>query len=138
MKKIVINTCFGGFGLSEEAMFAYAKRKGITLYPEQRTFGASYFTVPKEERVTNTAKPWDDMTLEERRAFNKAYAKQRLYDKEIPRDDPDLIAVVEELGERANAPVASLKVIEIPEDATWEIDEYDGREHIAEVHRTWG
>ncbi len=30
MTKIVINTCFGGFGLSEEAEAEYKKRKGIT------------------------------------------------------------------------------------------------------------
>ncbi len=30
MIKIVINTCFGGFGLSEEAEAEYKKRKGIT------------------------------------------------------------------------------------------------------------
>ena len=33
---------------------------------------------------------------------------------------------------------ASLKVVEVPEDAEWEIDEYDGNEHVAEKHRTWG
>jgi len=30
MIKIVINTCFGGFGLSEEAEAEYKKRMGIT------------------------------------------------------------------------------------------------------------
>lgn len=30
MKKIVINTCFGGFGLSEEAEAEYKERMGIT------------------------------------------------------------------------------------------------------------
>jgi len=30
MPKIVINTCFGGFGLSEESLEDYKKRKNIT------------------------------------------------------------------------------------------------------------
>lgn len=92
MRKVVINTCFGGFGLSDEAAAMYAERKGI----------------PADEVTT-----WD-----------------------MPRDDYDLIAVVETLG--GNMGVASkLKVVEIPADVNWEISEYDGVEHVAEVHRTW-
>ena len=30
MPKVVINTCFGGFGLSEESLEDYKKRKNIT------------------------------------------------------------------------------------------------------------
>ena len=35
--KIVINSDFGGFSLSDEAIEAYAERKGITLRKEERT-----------------------------------------------------------------------------------------------------
>lgn len=35
MKKIVINACYGGFGLSDEAMVRYCELKGITVYPEK-------------------------------------------------------------------------------------------------------
>jgi hypothetical protein len=95
--KIVINTCFGGFGLSDEAIAMFRERKGITA----------------DERAT--------------------------YADEIARDDADLIAVVEALGtEKAGDDrYAELKVVEIPEDVVWEIAEYDGMEHVAEVHRTW-
>jgi hypothetical protein len=48
-----------------------------------------------------------------------------------------LIAVVEELGEAANGWAASLKIVEIPDGVEWFIHEYDGREHVAERHRTW-
>ncbi len=30
--KVVINRCFGGFGLSHEGILKYAEIKGITLY----------------------------------------------------------------------------------------------------------
>jgi len=30
-----------------------------------------------------------------------------------------------------------LKIIEIPEDVDWEVDEYDGLETIHEKHRSW-
>jgi hypothetical protein len=33
--------------------------------------------------------------------------------------------------------LAELKVVESPDDVEWEIEEYDGIEWIAEVHRTW-
>ena len=42
-----------------------------------------------------------------------------------------------ELGELANGPNAELKVVEIPDGIDWTIEEYDGVEWIAEVHRTW-
>jgi hypothetical protein len=45
--------------------------------------------------------------------------------------------VVRELGDRANGNFAELKVVEIPASVDWQIDEYDGREWIAEVHQTW-
>jgi hypothetical protein len=32
---------------------------------------------------------------------------------------------------------ARLKIIEIPDDIEWHIEEYDGLEHIDENHRTW-
>lgn len=53
------------------------------------------------------------------------------------RSDPDLVAVVESLGGLANGKFAELKVVEIPDDVEWEINEYDGVEWVAEKHRTW-
>jgi len=58
-------------------------------------------------------------------------------DSDIERDDPILIQVVEELGEKANGMCASLKIVEIPDDVDWEISEYDGNEHVAQKHQTW-
>jgi hypothetical protein len=60
-----------------------------------------------------------------------------LYDHEIPRDDPVLVGVVEELGEAASGNFANLNVVEIPADVNWYIEEYDGLEWVAERHRTW-
>lgn len=57
---------------------------------------------------------------------------------DIQRDDPLLIQVVEELGERANGKYADLSVISIPDNIPWHIEEYDGNEWVAEDHRTWG
>jgi len=56
----------------------------------------------------------------------------------MKRDDPVLVQVVEELGDAASGRHAKLKVVEVPDGIDYEIDEYDGIERIAEVHRSWG
>ena len=56
---------------------------------------------------------------------------------DIERDDPYLVHIVREMGEDANGSYSSLKIVEIPGDVDWEIGEYDGREWVAEKHRTW-
>ena len=91
MRKIVINKCYGGFGLSQEAFIELQK-------------------------LDSEANPF--------------------YDRNN-RDSLKLIEVVEKLGSRANGDHAELKVIEIPDDVEYTIEEYDGVERVAEVHRTW-
>ncbi len=58
-----------------------------------------------------------------------------IYD--ICRADSALVQVVEELGEESFDTYAELKIVEIPEGVSWYIEEHDGREHVAERHRTW-
>jgi hypothetical protein len=115
--KIAINVDFGGFGLSDKAFEALLKRKGIEFEIAESEFGCSNY-----------------------------YAKGHAGDDEYfisqyeyyePRNDPDLIAVIEEFGDDAHGWAAVLKIVEIPDDVEWQIEEYDGREHIAEKHRTW-
>jgi hypothetical protein len=78
------------------------------------------------------------MTQDERKASGKAYeAVACPYDRDIPRDDPDLIAVIESMGDEANGSCAKLRIVEIPDGTKWEIKEYDGNERVAEVHSTW-
>jgi len=104
--KIVINACFGGFGLSDEAIAMWRERKGIA----------------------DTERWW------------QADTERPTYADEIARDDADLIAVVEALGEKANTQYSELKVVEVPmwlREKGWHIEEYDGSEHIAEDHQTW-
>ena len=55
------------------------------------------------------------------------------------RANPRLVAVVEKLGVRAAAEDGySLKIVEIPDGVKWVVYDFDGREEVHEVHRSWG
>jgi hypothetical protein len=111
--KLVINVCYGGFGLSDKAFICYLNKKGIK------------FTREKSE--------WSslgDNFYNENGEF--------LSDYNLDRSDSVLIGIVEELGSKeASGMGAELKIIEIPDGIEYEIEEYDGVEWVAEKHRTW-
>jgi hypothetical protein len=56
----------------------------------------------------------------------------------IPRDDHNLVRVVEELHGAANGHAAELKVVTIPDGVQWMITKGEVGEQVSERHRTWG
>lgn len=136
---VVVNKCYGGFGLSDEAMKLYAKKKGLNLYPEVDKYRTiTYYTVSIEDRVVPLPEPFSRNSLAARQAYNSAYRNQTLVDRDIPRNDIDLVAVVNELGSAAVGDYADLQIVVIPDGVDWEIDEYDGMESVSEPRTTWG
>lgn len=144
--KIVINRCYGGFGVSHEGMMRYFEILGKKVWPEKLEFQYSpnqytYWLVPEEERIkTESIQPqvgYTDEQIQEAAATWEKALNQYLNDIELDRNDPVLVQVVEELGEGSWGHFAELKVVEIPDDVNWYIDEYDGLEWVAEVHRKW-
>lgn len=143
--KVVINDCHGGFGLSRVAVERYLELRGIKVYPEPDGFGSREFGImtywlvePGDQRIADvTAEQWSNMTGEERRSHNERYSAQVFYERNVDRGDPVLVQAVEELGELANGRFSLLKIVEIPDDVEWYVEEYDGLEHVAEKHRTW-
>jgi hypothetical protein len=110
--KILVNRCHGGFGLSDEAFEKYFEYKGIDFVKDnEKGFGGGSIYFDSKGKVLTY--------------YN------------IPRDDLDLIKVVEEFKDKADGNFSKLEIVEIPDDVEWEIEEYDGNEWIAEVHRTW-
>jgi hypothetical protein len=60
------------------------------------------------------------------------------FDDDSQRASVHLVRVVEELGAAAAGSSSSeLKIVDVPDDVEWTIEEYDGIEWVAEVHRTW-
>jgi hypothetical protein len=137
--KVVVNKCYGGFSLSDAAIKLYAAKKGIVLYPEaDRYHTICYYTVPKEDRVIPLPEPFMRNSLADRQAYNITYRDQTLMDRDIQRNDIDLVAVVEELGSAASGDYANLQIVIIPDGVDWEIDKYDGMESVVEPRTTWG
>ena len=76
-------------------------------------------------------------------AGRKSLSKKRASDtyftlSDIDRNNPLLVQIVEEMGEQANGMYAKLKVVEVPDGVEWQIEEYDGLEHVAAIHEIWG
>lgn len=115
--KVLINAYFGGFGLSVDAFEKLLDRKGIAWEKQEGKFG----------------------NIEYFHAGHVGDYNYYLYDRILTenRADPDLISVFEEMGDLANGRYSCLKIVEVPDDVEWEIDEYDGNEWVAEKHRTW-
>lgn len=142
MSRIVINKCYGGFGLSDEAVVRYHEIKGVPMWVEHdKKFGSlgisNYWLVPESERVADLGDEFYKLSLEERQAHNQKWSDQTFSIYDLKRDDPVLVQVVEELGEKAYGKYAELKVVDVPDDVKWEIAEYDGWESVHEVHRVW-
>ncbi len=138
--KIVINSCHGGFGLSHKAIVRYLEMQGKKVWIEENEDWEgrfNYWLVPKKDRVANAESEFWTMSIEEKRKYNQAWSEQVFNDHNIERNDPFLVRVVEELGLDANNRYSELKVVEIPDDVEWQIDEYDGSEWVSEKHRTW-
>jgi hypothetical protein len=100
--KVLVNDCYGGYGISLEAEQLYFTKKGISFELIEEKYGRGKYLIDGEE----------------------VYA-------ELDRDDPILIEVVEEIGsERASGIHAELSISEIPDGCEYFIHEYDGTEYI--------
>ena len=123
--KIVKNTCFGGFGLSEKA-----QERLIEL-------GVRFFESIEALNVAKSRDGLDDVWIvrNEEGSYLGKYCDD--FNDYKYRTIPSLIQVVEELGKDADGRHASLEIVEIPDGMDYEIDDYDGVETISEPHRSW-
>ncbi len=141
--KIVINSCFGGFSLSPEALLELIKRdaKCVEKIPIEDYYGKNIKDYPWKERMKEGNEKFKPFTEGyEVHTWYTALKKDGIiysYDRDKDRDDPDLVEVVELLKNKADGQCADLKIVEIPDGVDWQIDEYDGLESVHEKHRSW-
>ena len=106
--KLLINVCYGGYGLSNEALELWAKKKNMVLTKKTTEYGDYDYYVDGDKIISG---------------------------HDIDRDDPTIIEVFEELGsERTSGDHGELSLVELPDGCEYNITEYDGWESIA---NTW-
>ena len=138
--KVVINACYGGFSISSRAIYELAKLNGKTAYFFKGGLNEPYKEVPLKEAESMwiTAFSTNDLSIiNNKNKIESFWDEYYLTSRPDDRTDAKLIEVIEKLGDNANGECSKLKVIEIPDGIEYEIDEYDGFEHIAEKHRIW-
>lgn len=157
--KIILNKCYGGFSVSAEGYRLYCRKKGLKCYFYTSSYknGKSVYqrlqykeakdafmlhcfhtdNAAEVNKALNPVKSWWEMSHQEKKEYNDTYRRLSLYLNYEHRTDETLIEVVEELGERASGKYGNLKVIEIPDDIKYEVDDYDGIETVHELHRSW-
>lgn len=139
MQKIVINACFGGFGLSHEGVMRYAELAGFKIYAFQDDRVDGNISFDKQIPYNGTGKEPFIVHYSKTDKLKNNKIPNDFYwsDRDISRSDPHLVKLVEEMGDKVNGRCAELRIVEIPDKVKWVIEEYDGSEHVAEEHRTW-
>jgi len=110
MTKIAYNACFGGFSISEAAI-----RLGRKLSNDPKWGGPCF-----------VGEAYEDGSVIKERIFTHFNS----YGRNIPRTDPILIAVIEQLCEAVNGSFANVQIHELPPGTLYRIDEYDGSETV--------
>lgn len=143
-QEIVINRCWGGFSLSNKAIKRYLELKGkkAFFYIGGRDWKSNGKTIYKkvDENFKGFELVWV-FTKDKGNEFSEKLDNNPDFwgcsGSDIERDDEELVKVVKELGNKANANHSELKVVKIPSGVKWEISDYDGMEKIEEKHRSW-
>ena len=119
-QRILINNCFGGFAMSDAALHWLIDNKGWSI--------ASYSEIQARTSRGDT--------------FNYTFSDtmQVFSHKDVfnDRTDDDILDCFDALGtEQFSGNYSLVAAVDVPADVKWSIEDYDGNEHIAEVHRTW-
>ena len=139
--KIIVNKCYGGWGLSNVAIKRFLELQGKECFFYKQTKykhdgGIEEYVKVNEmdEKSFSVYSCTEDLGD----VINNFPSKAHVYINSDYRIDPLLIQTLEELGEDVcSASLAKLKIVEIPDGISWEIDEYDGIESVHETHRSW-
>ncbi len=143
--KIAINSCYGGFRLSTKA----TQRIHELKCPHQRlmtfmeyTGGTGYVGNNMNYKFKSEDEARANTIKHQISSFPYIVINNKIlvddHDEDENRSCPILIQVIEELGEEASNKVANIKIVDIPDNTDYEIEECDGWESVAEKRRSWG
>jgi hypothetical protein len=111
--RVLIHPGFGGFGITDAAV-KRMRELGSEWAKRQTCKGERY---PESDQIND----WCE---------NHLWPDQ----EELPRNDPILLRVYDEMGDQAGR---ELMVVKIPDDVEFVVEEYDGAETVEEAHRTF-
>ena len=131
--KIVINSCYGGFSLSPKGIKRYLELNGKNAYfYKQSKFSYrdgidEYIRIDNIEDFPNS---FFCCTTHDQGKVLSDYPNDTFNSRDIKRNDPTLVQVVEELGEESFGACAELEIVDIEKECWFKIYEYDGLETI--------
>lgn len=132
-QRILININYGGFTLSDAAIQWLVNWKGWST--------TDYNVVVPRLSSLEVDQAWPGRRPHRLRRGIYSDNMQAFSHKGKfnDRNDVDILDCFDALGsEEFSGPDSKIISVDIPADVEWMIKEYDGMEHIAEVHRTWG
>jgi len=135
--KIVINATYGGFSISKECAEFMVKLGDKQAKAELDDWKKRQSILDYHKKNGCFPKDCNDNLKSSLEIDVKYKSDANFFGYGYERTNENLIKAVEKLGKKANGSSANLKVVEIPEDIDWFIDEYDGFESVHEKHRTW-
>lgn len=141
--KVILNKCYGGFGVSKEAYKLYCKKIGKTAYFYKDEYigngVVNFYRITDADFAEYNFSSFYCITkdYENKVNYHNIDKLDILYLNTEYRENTILIEVVEELGEKANGKYAQLEIVDIPNGMNYEIDDYDGIETLRPNVPTW-
>lgn len=137
MKKVILNKDYGGFGISKIGYELYARKMGLNLYMYETDFKGKDCFYKKTHNDALFTQYFTKDFGDNANISKEDYKDYSLNLDESHREDPILIEVVEELKEKANGKYSKLRIVEIPDDLDYVIDNYDGIETLHQRVQEW-
>lgn len=126
--EVVINSRCGGFRLSQKALEWLYKKQSLALSVKSIE---KYFPNEKSKGEIDYHVELCGLLL-----INGCVVGFDDHNHNL-RSHPDIVGVVKALGVEADTDISELKIVQIPDDTQYSIDEYRGQESIHQSHTIW-